>query len=180
MAWVLEPSCRAGVWKIKWAVGPFFVFGVGVARASEKLQRPIEAAVRGLGYELVGVEHLPQGRHTLVRVYIDTAEGITVDDCERVSRQVSGVLDVEDPIRGHYTLEVSSPGLDRPLFTAEHFVRYAGRKAKLRTSLPLAGRRNFTGLLQGMQDNEVVLLQDGEEVRIGLDNIDQARLVPEL
>lgn len=151
-----------------------------MARASEKLLQPIAAAVRGLGYELVGVEHLPQGRHSLLRIYIDTDAGVTVDDCERVSRQVSGVLDVEDPIRGHYTLEVSSPGLDRPLFTAEHFARFAGRQVKLRLALPLAGRRNFTGVLQGMKDDDVVVVIDGgEELRVALDGIDHARLVPE-
>src|SRR3569623_1398061 len=165
---------------VKWAIGPFFVFGDRVARASEKLLQPIAAAVRGLGYELVGVEHLPQGRHSVLRVYIDTDAGITVDDCERVSRQVSGVLDVEDLVRGHYLLEVSSPGLDRPLFTAEHYARFIGHKVKLRLSLPLSGRRNFTGLLQGVQDNEVVVaIDEGEELRLSLDNIDQARLVPE-
>lgn len=152
-----------------------------MARASEKLLQPIEAAVRGLGYELVGVEHLPQGRHSVLRVYIDTAAGVTVDDCERVSRQVSGVLDVEDLVRGHYVLEVSSPGLDRPLFTAEHFSRFAGQKVKLRLSLPLEGRRNFTGVLQGVRDGDVlVTVDDGEELRFALDNIEQARLVPEL
>lgn len=166
--------------EVKWAVGPFFVFGDRVARASEKLLQPIAAAVRGLGYELVGVEHLPQGRHSVVRVYIDTDAGITVDDCERVSRQVSGVLDVEDLVRGHYVLEVSSPGLDRPLFTAEHFARFAGHKVKLRLSLPIAGRRNFTGLLRGVQtDAVVVAVDDGQEMRFSVDNIEQARLVPE-
>ena len=151
-----------------------------MARASEKLLQPIAAAVRGLGYELVGVEHLPQGRHSLLRIYIDTDVGVTVDDCERVSRQVSGVLDVEDPIRGHYILEVSSPGLDRPLFTAEHFARFAGRQVKLRLALPLAGRRNFTGVLQGVKDDDVVVVIDGgEELRVALDSIDHARLVPE-
>ena len=116
-------------------------------QAPDNMQRPIESAVQGLGYELVGVEYLPQGRRSLLRVYIDTPGGVTVDDCERVSHQVSGVLDVEDPIRGQYVLEVSSPGLDRPLFTAEHFQRFAGSRVRLRTSPPLDGRRNFSGLI---------------------------------
>lgn len=151
-----------------------------MARISDKLLRPIEAAVRGLGYELVGVEHIPQGRHSILRVYIDTDAGVTVDDCERVSRQVSGMLDVEDLVRGNYVLEVSSPGLDRPLFTAEHFARFAGNKVKLRLSLPLAGRRNFSGLLQGVHDDEVVVTVDEiGEMRFSLNNIEQARLVPE-
>lgn len=151
-----------------------------MARISDKLLRPIEAAVRGLGYELVGVEHIPQGRHSILRVYIDTDAGVTVDDCERVSRQVSGMLDVEDLVRGNYVLEVSSPGLDRPLFTAEHFARFTGNKVKLRLSLPLAGRRNFSGLLQGVHDDEVVVTVDEVgEMRFSLSNIEQARLVPE-
>ena len=149
-------------------------------QAPDSVQKPIEAAVRGLGYELVGVEYLPQGRSSLLRVYIDTPEGVTVEDCERASHQISGVLDVDDPIRGQYVLEVSSPGLDRPLFTAEHFQRYAGSRVRLRLSPPLEGRRNFSGVLQGMRGDAVVVAQDDGEVEIPFHLIDQARLVPEL
>ena len=84
----------------------------------ERLRRLLEPAVEGFGYELLGVQLLAQGHHSKLRVYIDSEEGITVDDCARVSHQVSGVLEVEDPIPGQYTLEVSSPGMDRPLFRA--------------------------------------------------------------
>jgi ribosome maturation factor RimP len=151
-----------------------------IRQAPDKVRRPVEAAVRGLGYELVGVEYLPQGRRSLLRVYIDSPEGVTVDDCERVSHQVSGVLDVDDPIHGQYVLEVSSPGLDRPLFTAEHFRRFAGNRVRLRISPPLEGRRNFTGLLKGMQDETVVLVHEDGEWEIPLNYVEQARLVPEL
>lgn len=149
-------------------------------RAPDNVQRPIEAAVRGLGYELVGVEYLPQGRRSLLRIYIDTPAGVTVDDCERVSHQVSGALDVDDPIHGGYTLEVSSPGLDRPLFTAEHYSRFAGSRIKLRLSQPLEGRRNFSGVVRGLRDNAVILVQEDGEVEIPLHHIEQARLIPEL
>jgi len=144
------------------------------------VQRPIESAVRGLGYELVGVEYLPQGRRSLLRIYIDTPDGVTVDDCERVSHQVSGVLDVEDPIHGQYVLEVSSPGLDRPLFTEEHYRRFAGSRVKLRVSPPLDGRRNFTGVLKGIHDDKVVLVHEDGEWVIPLDHVEQARLIPDI
>lgn len=149
-------------------------------QAPDNVQRPIETAVQGLGYELVGVEYLPQGRRSLLRVYIDTPDGVTVEDCERVSHQVSGVLDVDDPIHGQYVLEVSSPGLDRPLFTAEHYRRFAGRRVRLRISPPLDGRRNFSGVLRGLRDNLVVIAQEEGEVEIPLRHVEQARLVPEL
>ena len=149
-------------------------------QAPEKLHRPIEAAVQGLGYELVGIEYHPQGRRSLLRVYIDTPDGVNVDDCERASRQISSALDVDDPIPGQYMLEVSSPGLDRPLFTAEHFQRFSGNRVKLRVSPPLDGRRNFSGVLVGMRDDAVVIVQDDEEVEVPLQHIEQARLVPGL
>ena len=144
----------------------------------ENLRRPIEAAVRGLGYELVGIEYHPQGRRSLLRVYIDTPDGVSVDDCERASRQISGALDVDDPISGHYVLEVSSPGLDRPLFTAEHFRRFVGNRVKLRINPPRDGRRNFSGVLLEMRDDAVVVVQDDEQVEIPLQQIERARLIP--
>jgi ribosome maturation factor RimP len=148
-------------------------------QAPENLRRPIEAAVRGVGCELVGIEYHPQGRRSVLRVYIDTPEGVTVDDCERASRQISGALDVDDPIKGQYVLEVSSPGLDRPLFTEEHFRQFAGNRIKLRVSPPLDGRRNFSGVLMGVRDQAVVVVQDEQEVEIPLRQIEQARLVPD-
>ncbi|MDA1107374.1 MAG: ribosome maturation factor RimP [Proteobacteria bacterium] len=154
-----------------------------MSKNAARLQDLIEPVVTALGYELVGVVHVPQGRHSLLRVYIDSAgdsaTGITLDDCERVSHQVSGVLDVEDPLTGQYQLEVSSPGLDRPLFSVEHFVRFTGRRAKLRLHTPLHGRRNFTGVLAGVRDGQVVIVEDGAEFALPFESIDKAQLVPE-
>ncbi|MFP5504618.1 MAG: ribosome maturation factor RimP [Gammaproteobacteria bacterium] len=141
----------------------------------------LEPAVAALGCELVGIEYHPSGKHSLLRIYIDRPEGVTVDDCSAVSYQISGLLDVEDPIPGHYTLEVSSPGLDRPLFGARDFERFAGHEVKIRTRFPVEGQRNFRGLLQGMQGQQVVVdEQDGRRVELPLDQIEQARLVPDL
>ena len=139
----------------------------------------VEPVVESLGYELVGVEYLTQGRDGLLRVYIDAEDGIKVEDCQRVSHQLSGVLDVEDVIKGHYSLEISSPGLDRPLFNAAQFECFAGSEVKLRLEAPLEGRRKFRGTLLGVEDGEVRLLVDGEEVRIPLASIDKANLVPQ-
>lgn len=147
---------------------------------AERLSALLDPSVRGLGYELVGVELHGRGGQTLLRVYIDTPGGVTVDDCERVSRQVSSVLDVEDPIRGPFTLEVSSPGVDRPLFTPEHFQRFAGQRVRVRLAVPLEGRRKVSGVLLGWQDGYVSVLEEGVERRLPLDAIRDARLVPEL
>lgn len=141
----------------------------------------LEPAVTALGCELVGIEYHPSGQHSLLRVYIDKPDGVTVDDCSAVSYQVSGLLDVEDPVPGHYTLEVSSPGLDRPLFQAHDFERFAGREIKVRMRFPVAGQRNFRGLLQGLQEQQVVIVeQDGKRVGLPLEQIEQARLVPDI
>lgn len=140
----------------------------------------IAPTVIALGYELIGVEKLPQGRKgSLVRVIIDTPEGITLTDCERVSYQVSGLLDVEDPIPGHYTLEISSPGIDRPLVTLEHYTRFIGQTVSIRLSRPLDTRRNFTGQLQKVEGETIILLCDGTEYCLPYNAIEKARLVPE-
>ncbi len=141
------------------------------------LQQLLAPAVSALGYELLGIERIQNGRHCLLRVYIDQEAGITVEDCEKVSHQVSGVLDVEDPIKGAYTLEVSSPGLDRPLFTRAHFERFIGHDIKLRLSKPLNNRRVFTGVLHSMIDDDIIIIVDGTNYQLALANIDKANLV---
>ena len=144
--------------------------------------------ITALGYELVGIDFRPgrgSGRgNGLLRLYIDSyidgAGGVTVDDCALVSRQISALLDVEEPIQGHYVLEVSSPGLDRPLFRAADYQRFSGNKVRVQLSEPLAGRRKFTGLLKGVRDADVVIETDQDELRLPLALIDKARLVPDL
>lgn len=146
-------------------------------RAQERLIDLIEPVVGGLGYELVGVEF--DGRQRVLRIYIDSPAGITLDDCSKVSYQVSGVLDVEDPIPGRYQLEISSPGLDRPLFALAHFERFKGEMARLQLARAIEGRRRFKARLLGVE-GESVLLQDGEATfRIPYESIEKARLAPE-
>ena len=147
-------------------------------RESAELRRLIEPAVAALGFELVGVE-FKSGRRGLLRVYIDSDDGVTVDDCQDVSHQVSALLDVEDPIPGQYSLEVSSPGLDRPLFRAADFERFAGQEVRVRLVAPLQGRRKFRGVLVGMRDDRVVVQVEEQELVVSLDEIDEARLVPD-
>jgi len=147
---------------------------------SPEIGKLLEPSVTALGFELVAVELVGNGNDRVLRVYIDHPDGITVDDCADVSRQVSAVLDVEDPIAGMYTLEVSSPGLDRPLVKAADFKRFAGSLIKLRTHEAVLGRKNFTGLLSEASDNNVVIEVDGEPYEIGFANIERARLVPDL
>ncbi len=151
-----------------------------MSRVAEQVTALIEPAVAALGYELLGVEYLPQGRHSLLRVYIDAEDGITLDDCERVSHQVSGILDVEDPIHGHYRLEVSSPGLDRPLFRPGHYARVLGRRVRLRLREPVAGRRRLAGRLERVEDDTVwVREDDGTVHEVPLARVDRANLVYE-
>ena len=151
-----------------------------VRQAHSELQLLVEPVICNLGYGYVGMEYLPQGKDYLLRIYIDKEDGITVDDCAQVSYQISALLDVEDPIKGAYKLEVSSPGMDRPLFTAAQFAEQRGNKIKLKLVVPREGRRNFKGTLLNMQDETVTLDLDGEKIDLDLNNIEKARLVPEL
>lgn len=144
----------------------------------EQLLRLLEPAIDRLGYELVDVEFAPAGAGGLLRVYIDAPQGITLDDCERVSHHVSGVLDAADPIPGAYTLEVSSPGLGRVLRTRAHFERFAGSRIRVEIGVPRDGRRRFTGRLLELLDGDIVMDVDGERVRLALDQVKKARLAP--
>ncbi|MEE4245616.1 MAG: ribosome maturation factor RimP [Kangiellaceae bacterium] len=144
----------------------------------DELNRLVEPAVEAAGFEFVGLEYVVEGRHSVLRVFIDSEEGINVDDCAAASRQISSVLDVEDPITGQYNLEVSSPGMDRPLFKLQHFEQFVGEEVKLRAHAPVDGRRNFRGILQSVDGNELILLVDGNTYRVSHDNVDKANLVP--
>lgn len=144
----------------------------------ERLIALLEPPLRALGYELVDLE-TRTGGNGLLRIYIDQEAGVNLEDCARVSRQIGTLLDVEEPLPGSYTLEVSSPGLDRPLRTAEHFERFVGQQAKIRLMLPIEGRRNFKGRLCGIEDENVVIDVDGTQWRLPLADVAAANLVPE-
>ncbi|MGH8481415.1 MAG: ribosome maturation factor RimP [Nevskiaceae bacterium] len=140
----------------------------------------LEPLVQTMGYELVLLEFSPHKGSAMVRLFIDAPGGITLGDCERVSREVEGVLDVEDPVPQNYRLEVSSPGLDRPLVKPAHFDRFAGLVAKVQLVAPKDGRRKFQGVLKGVKDGRVVLdTADAGTVELALDQIERARLVPD-
>ncbi|RDE18107.1 ribosome maturation factor RimP [Motiliproteus coralliicola] len=149
-----------------------------MATKNEQLNALIEPVVTGLGYQLWGIDFASQGRHSVLRIFIDAEAGISVDDCAAVSRQVSGVMDVEDPISTEYTLEVSSPGMDRPLFTLEQFAQYVGHQVQVRLRSPYEGRRKFSGLLKGVEDEDVVVEVDQHEYLLPIDSIDKANVVP--
>jgi ribosome maturation factor RimP len=152
----------------------------GVAARVEELQRLLAPVVAALGFEMWGIELSTRPRHSLLRIYIDGPEGITVDDCAAVSRQVSATLDVADPIQGAYTLEVSSPGLDRPLFHPEQFERFAGQRVKVALAHLVSGRRNLAGVLASVDaDGIVVALGEEQSMRVPWGSIRRANLVVE-
>ncbi len=155
-------------------IGPFFLIFMAV---SDKIEQLIEAPIVTLGYELVGVEYIKNGHETVVRIYIDAEQGISIEDCERVSHQVSGILEVEEPITSAYTLEVSSPGFDRPLFKERDFMRFIDSEVKIAMKLPIQGRRNFKGLLQGVSGGNILVEVDGEIYELPLTKVSKARLV---
>ncbi len=147
----------------------------------ERLTRLVASAVEALELELVGVEYIGQGAHSVLRVYIDSEQGITLDDCSRASHQISGVLEVEDPIRGKYNLEVSSPGLDRPLFSLAHFERFTGQGVKLRLRQPVRGQRKFKGTIEAIKDGHIqIALDDSQVLDLEIDEIEKANLIPDL
>lgn len=145
--------------------------------AAEQIAELIAPTVEALGLELWGIELQQQGKYSLLRIYIENREdGVGIEDCEKVSRQVSALLDVEDPISGEYTLEVSSPGMDRPLFTAEQFGLYVGETVNVRLRTAMQGRRKFKGVIERVNEGVVDLLVDGESVAIQLIDIDKANI----
>ncbi|WP_146909228.1 ribosome maturation factor RimP [Arenimonas daejeonensis] len=150
----------------------------GKATEISELLAPTVAA---LGLELLGVEFAPTGNSAMLRLYIDAPGRLVgIEDCEAVSREVSAQLDVADPIASEYTLEVSSPGIDRPLFTAEQFGRFIGEQAKLTLRLAQDGRRRFIARITGVEGDEVLLAHEAGDMRVAHDNIEKARLVPDL
>ena len=146
------------------------------AQLTQLLQPTIEA----MGYSLWGIELISPGRRPTLRLYIDAESGVDVDDCAQVSHQVSGVLDVEDPINGEYTLEVSSPGVDRLLFRLEHYLAYVGEIIDIRLRLPVDGRRRFKGPLLSADNEMIVVSVDDHEFELPLRSVDRAKAHPRL
>ncbi len=150
-----------------------------MAAVYSKLQELIAPVVESLDCELWGIEYLTQGRHATLRVFIEKEDGgIGVGDCEKVSRQISSVLDVEDPISSRYTLEVSSPGMDRPLFTLEQFSRSLGATVAVKLSRKFEDRKKLTGVIVAIEDDEVVLRIEDEEYLLPFELIEKANIVP--
>ena len=142
----------------------------------EQLTGLIEPLVESLDCQLWGI-HI-QGNATLLRVYIDKVDGVGVEDCERISKQLSSTLDVEEVFTNPYTLEVSSPGLDRPLYKLEQYQLYIGATIALSLRLSFEGRKKFQGILTAIEDSQIVLRMDNEEYIFPLENIHGARIVP--
>jgi ribosome maturation factor RimP len=145
-----------------------------------ELARLLEPTVEGLGYELADLELRIGGKSGVVRIFIDRPEGVGLEDCEVVSRQVSALLDVEDPVPGHYVLEVSSPGLDRKLTKPAHFRRFVGEEVKVQMRFPIEGRRRFRGKLLSAGEKTIDVEVDGVPHSLPMATIDSARLVPSL
>jgi ribosome maturation factor RimP len=148
-------------------------------QAPEHLVNLIEPIVEGLGYECVGIEYNPHPKHGLLRIYIDSENGILVEDCTKVSHQISGVMDVEDPIISNYNLEVSSPGADRPFFKVSQFERYIGSTVLVHLFKAIDGRRKITGMITKV-DGETISLQEGDQIfEVPFIAMSKVRLVPE-
>ena len=143
-----------------------------------QIEDMLESTVKAMGFELWGIEYLSQGRHSVLRVYIERDSGLTADDCAAVSTQVSGILDVEDPITGEYTLEVSSPGLDRRLFRLDQYPDYVGEVVDVHLRSPFDGRRKFKGVLTGIEGTDIVVKIEDHEYLLPHDAIDKARVEP--
>lgn len=163
--------------RVGYRSNPFFLAQRTVDDSPE-LRKLLEPVVEDLGYELLLVELIGSGQRTL-RLYIDAPGGVNLDDCESVSRNVSAVLDVDDPIAGAYNLEVSSPGIERPLVREAHFQDHLGQRVKVRLHRSNLGRRRFTGVLTDVVDGGIVVEVDGEPYELAYDDIESARLAPE-
>lgn len=150
---------------------------VCLANIEQQLTDIIQEPVNALGFELVGIEYI-RGRYPVLRVYIDSEEGISVDDCADVSRQISAVLDVEDPIKDAYNLEVSSPGMDRPLFTLEHYKRFIGEEITMSLRIPVVNRRKWKGHIKSIDNEMITLTVDNNDEVFAFSNIQKANIVP--
>lgn len=145
----------------------------------QDIERLLTPAIEALGCELWGIELMSMGRHSKLRVYIERSEGVSIDDCERVSRNVSDLLDIEDVMPQAYTLEVSSPGMDRILFRPDHYVQNVGATVDVRLHFPFEGSKRVVGVLAGIEDEQVAVQVGEDEYVLPLENIQRARLVPQ-
>lgn len=146
---------------------------------SDQLTELIQPVVEGLGCELWGIERQSSGRSSTLKIYIDAETGVDIEDCARISRQLSSLLDVEEALKGEYTLEVSSPGMDRRLFRQDQFEAFAGAKVRIQLKRSYEGQRKYSGLLKGMDGDEVILGFDDEEILFPLEAIEKANVIPE-
>ena len=139
----------------------------------------IQPVIMDLGYDFWGYHYISQGKHSLLQVYIDSEDGITVDDCKRVSEQLGAALDVEDPVRDHYVLEVSSPGVQRPLFTLEQYQRYRGHEVSVKVRVLINNQRNFKGKLIEVTDDDLTLEMGEKQIVLPMSGIEKAKLLDE-
>tara|TARA_R110001592_G_scaffold359369_2_gene665914 strand:+ start:21376 stop:21942 length:567 start_codon:yes stop_codon:yes gene_type:complete len=179
--------------------------GIQLSAKKKLLEDLIRPIVEGLGYEFWGMEHLAQGKHSLLRIYIESQlgsqkiessdielseqgevekgsvseSGIALEDCEKVSRQVGAILDVEDPISGDYTLEVSSPGMDRLLYNLSQYERFKGHYVAIKLRMAYEGRRKYTGVISGIEGRDVVIQVDKEEFLFPIEAIEKANIIPQ-
>ena len=146
-------------------------------RQNQRLTALLSPVVEGMGYELWGIEYLNQSKPIILRVYIDKAAGVDIDDCQAVSKQLVGVLDVEDPIPGHYNLEVSSPGIDRVLFNLDQCTRFIGEDVSVRLSRKIEGRRRFKGTINAVSESVLTIDENGQVMDLPVEAIDLVRLI---
>ena len=150
-----------------------------MAKITEKITDLINPVLEDMGYELVGVEYAAGGKHTILRVFIDTDNGIGIDDCEKVSHQLSAIFDVEDPIASQYNLEISSPGIERPLFHIGHYQRFLGNDVSLRLVRPINGQRKFKGAIGSVSEvsHTIELVTELGPITLDIDMIEKANLI---
>ena len=161
-------------------ISPFFIPDRKYMNNKEQeLETLLSPTVESLGCQIWGIEYKPQGRYTTLRIFIEHAEGISVEQCSEVSQEVSALLDVENQIKSAYTLEVSSPGMDRLLFKGEHYPSNVGQTVDVRLNFPFEGRRNFVGQIVGFKDDEVVMQIDDMEFCFPVENVQRARVMPQ-
>lgn len=153
--------------------------GNSMRKVDSELHERLSVLVTSMGYELVGGELLPMGRQKMLRLYIDSPKGVSIDDCSKVSHQISALLDVEDPFESRYVLEVSSPGIDRPLFELKHFERFVGSEVKMRLYAPIAKRKQYKGVVTRVVGEDIHLSVEGlnQEVVIPFSAIERANVI---